>query len=542
MRSAEGQRKAEGLNSTQPEAPSSSSSENVPAPIEPQEAPPVVEPESSSFFQIPRVLRLCYGDRKPRKPETSAFEGLAPSTAAGDSPQHAFSGDSRDGASASPSGGATSSSAGGGISQAIASRFSCLGMRKGKLTQREKEILYRQSLPQERGEKTGNSPVSGSSPSKGVRGGLHPHAVPIEGGGLGVVDDTERDDGGEFGKTVFHENGLGEEAGGLDRFGSSESNTGFVTPPDDYIGFSLGHLEERRNEVIRIQRKALTGTPADVEIPKGWERKRQLRELGELLISTAKECRNEEPSKTGCALCYDQNGVKVWKKEFGIGRLVIRAEWTVPVTPMAYCDYASDIKFRKSWDHNCEEICLVESLGEQCDLIYVATKRIATIYPRDSLNLKIKRCFQPATADVGEWTSCSCSVEHPDYPERKGRVRADLRIASYAAKPLLTPMGVWSRIVLFTEGDPKGWIPGAVTKMLAAKVTPSSVEKATLGVLTKHGIKPADGEKATNFAARHLALWKEQGQEVREMTVEDMKTYGPDGKKRGELGEEGLRG
>ncbi|CEM30981.1 unnamed protein product [Vitrella brassicaformis CCMP3155] len=281
----------------------------------------------------------------------------------------------------------------------------------------------------------------------------------------------------------------------------SVSASGYQTPLSDLLQFVLGNFEERRMRFNTIQGKIRTGNGV-AEVPADWDRTSEMRALAELLVDTSRACMNEDPN-VDCALAYNHHGVKVWKKEFGVGRLLLRAEWVVPVAPKQYCEYASDVRYRKIWDSNCAEVQRLETLGDGIDLCYVATKRVATIFPRDTVNLRIVRPLDPSSPLDCAYSSCSCSIEHPEIGDRPGKVRADLRIASYVANPLPTPFGLWSRICLFNEGDPRGWIPAAVTKLLAVKVVPSSVEKVTKAIMEKHTIA-WDGEKASGWAATQL--------------------------------------
>lgn len=108
--------------------------------------------------------------------------------------------------------------------------------------------------------------------------------------------------------------------------------------------------------------------------------------------------------------------------------------------------FASNSELRSQWDKNVTEQHVVEQLGAGRDVCYVAFRRIATVYPRDVVTLRVKcrLLVQPRVAeaadgllapqnlnsscatsrdgpesedDVTAYSSMSCSINHPDVPE-----------------------------------------------------------------------------------------------------------------------------
>ncbi|PFH37202.1 hypothetical protein BESB_036600 [Besnoitia besnoiti] len=266
-----------------------------------------------------------------------------------------------------------------------------------------------------------------------------------------------------------------------------------------------------------------------------WDRQRELLDLAELLLDAASICMSEECSekgrtsasekKTHCMPCvYDKDGLKVWKKEFGVGRLLIRASFMLPVLPQQYASFASDSTLRATWDPHLGGHAVLETLTPHMDICRVLLKRVAAIYPRDIVTLRARRTWrlpraahEPPEAELQEgkedtrlvYASCSCSIDHPDAPEHSSHVRMDIRLSAYVASPVVTPFGVWTEVTLFSEADPKGWIPAVVSKALAAKVLPSTVEKMAVNMLKHYGV-PWDGFSATGYAFRRLAAYREQ--------------------------------
>ncbi|KAK9173467.1 START domain containing protein [Cryptosporidium meleagridis] len=231
------------------------------------------------------------------------------------------------------------------------------------------------------------------------------------------------------------------------------------------------------------------------------QRLRMYARLTNKLSEVSFECLLSKPNELMCQLVYNKDGVRVWKKEHKSGRVLLRTEFIVPVAPLDYVEYSTDSNNRRVYDNNTVDLKVVENIAPGLDVMYVATKRIATVYPRDIVNIRylhgynIKNGFKfmswndlSASKKINQdevmCCSCSCSTEHPDAPERPGYVRMDLSIGSYMAIPIKTPFGIWSNVSMFNEASPKGWIPSSVTKMIAAKMVPGSVESIVSSMLT----------------------------------------------------------
>ncbi|KAF7459181.1 START domain-containing protein [Cryptosporidium felis] len=223
-------------------------------------------------------------------------------------------------------------------------------------------------------------------------------------------------------------------------------------------------------------------------------RKEMFMRLAGKLSEVSFECLLSNPNENSCQLVYNKDGVRVWKSEHKSGKVLLRTEFIVPVTPLDYVEYSTDGNNRRVYDNNTVDLKVLERISSGLEVMYVATKRIATVYPRDIVNIRFLHGIDtrnemkllswddlrnPKVKERQEeiiCCSCSCSIEHPDAPEREGYVRMDLAIGSYMAIPIKTPFGVWSSISMFNEANPKGWIPSSVTKMIAAKMVPGSVE------------------------------------------------------------------
>ncbi|KAK6589008.1 hypothetical protein RS030_243603 [Cryptosporidium xiaoi] len=232
------------------------------------------------------------------------------------------------------------------------------------------------------------------------------------------------------------------------------------------------------------------------------KRTREYIKLARKLSDVSFECLLTSPVEQLCQLVYNKDGIKVWKKENKSGRVLIRTEFIVPVSPIEYLEYVTDSNNRKVYDSNSVELKTLERIFPGLEVMYVGTKRIATVYPRDIVNIRfvhgfsIKdglKIFTKEELNLVEnksnqenfiFCSCSCSIKHPNAPERQGFVRMDLSIGSYMAIPIKTPFGIWSSISMFNEASPRGWIPSSVTRMIAAKMVPSSVENIISSMLS----------------------------------------------------------
>lgn len=283
---------------------------------------------------------------------------------------------------------------------------------------------------------------------------------------------------------------------------------------EEYLKLKFQELEESRNALNNFLRNSektqdsLSDYNIDLSSPKQKqpENKRLCKyfQLANKLSELSFECLLSSPNELICQLVYNKDGVRVWKKEHKSGRVLLRTEFIVPVAPLDYVEYSTDSNNRRVYDNNTVDLKVVEAVSSGLDVMYVATKRIATVYPRDIVNIRflhgfnIKNCFKFMSWDELNASSvrvnqedviccsCSCSIEHPDAPERQGYVRMDLPIGSYMAIPIKTPFGIWSSISMFNEASPKGWIPSSVTKMIAAKMVPGSVESIVSSMLTHY--------------------------------------------------------
>ncbi|OEH77359.1 hypothetical protein cyc_02884 [Cyclospora cayetanensis] len=276
------------------------------------------------------------------------------------------------------------------------------------------------------------------------------------------------------------------------------------------LGVLLDSLEEQRMRFNRLQRQA-AGPPREGHV---WDRRGEVEELSGLLIRASIHSMLSADCQMPCV--HSNDGIQVWKGETGVGNFACRASFLLPLEPRRYAMFASNAELRSLWDKNMTEQHVVEQLDVGHDICYVAFRRIATVYPRDVVTLRAKcrlhlhplvaetapmatrnshedfisdDCMTekvlPSEEDKIAYTSMSCSIHHPDVPETPGRVRMDIRINAYLARPVRTPFGLWSEVTLVNESDSGGWIPAAITRNMSAKLLPSTVERFSVQIL-KH--------------------------------------------------------
>lgn len=283
-------------------------------------------------------------------------------------------------------------------------------------------------------------------------------------------------------------------------------------------------LEEQRHRFNWLQRQAALLSAGTFP----WNRRVEMQELSDRLINASVTSLLGLDCAMPCVHCHD--GLQVWKGDSAVGNFACRATFLLPVEPRRYAMFASNGELRCQWDRNITEQHVVEQLDEGHDICYVAFRRFATVYPRDVVTLRVKcrvpiqpriaeppdgipdilRSFhepchegpEPEGEDATAYTSMSCSIDHPDAPESPGRVRMDIRINAYLAKPVRTPFGLWSEVTLVNESDPGGWIPAAITRTMSAKLLPSTVEKFSAQIMTHYNITWSGS--AVGFAARKL--------------------------------------
>lgn len=223
-------------------------------------------------------------------------------------------------------------------------------------------------------------------------------------------------------------------------------------------------------------------------------------------------------------LICSKHTLKVYKKDFGNKRILAWGEFLIPVSPEQYCTYASSLENRRKWDTYLNNAKLIERIDSSTDICYISFRGIGTLSPRECVNLRVIRRINPpdiistrgteqtpngsgasshdmnnvstnekkqSDAESGHgYCSCSCSVVHPDFQETAEKIRADVKAGCYLAEPHEKPGSseLWTKVYIFSEVDPCGWVPTVASKHLAATVLPRTIECVVSCMLDYYGI------------------------------------------------------
>lgn len=178
-----------------------------------------------------------------------------------------------------------------------------------------------------------------------------------------------------------------------------------------------------------------------------------------------------EPLEAGFDLAAEKDGIRVHTKD-SLGGYIIRAEWTVNFTPKAYMDFLTNIQSRPQWDHNVQELNVVDVLDTDVQVFYQAYKKVFALSSRDLVVVAKKfEC-------KGAYIDAYCSVESAKCPLRTGYVRAHIVTGGYYMEDLSqdsnSPL---TRVISYTEGSAGGSIPKSLIKRVSAANLPTFVKQ-----------------------------------------------------------------
>jgi hypothetical protein len=176
-----------------------------------------------------------------------------------------------------------------------------------------------------------------------------------------------------------------------------------------------------------------------------------------------------EEEGNGWEIAYEGNGSKVCRKR-GTGDAIdpVRVSTTFPtLDPEILYDILHDHAYRAVWDTNMIDGIVIEQLDERNEIGYYSAKAPLGISNRDFLNQRMWRHKDD------EWIIMNHAIEHPEWPAKKGFVRATSVCSGYyIAKK---PAGCY--FVYYTQSNPNGWIPGFVINNIMSTFAPKMVEK-----------------------------------------------------------------
>ncbi|XP_077589217.1 START domain containing 14 [Stigmatopora nigra] len=170
---------------------------------------------------------------------------------------------------------------------------------------------------------------------------------------------------------------------------------------------------------------------------------------------------------------YNKGNLQIWMevskdKGEGIGPKVhkIKCKNTIKdVSAATMYDVIHDSKYRKQWDKVMVESHDIARVSDCADIGYYAWKCPKPIKNRDVVTL---RTWQVTDDD---YVVINFSVKHPEYPPKKGLVRAVSILTGYYVKPT----GPNSCIFIYlSQADPRGslpkWLVRKASEVLAPKV------------------------------------------------------------------------
>eukprot|EP00013_Stygamoeba_regulata_P025944 CAMPEP_0177648688 /NCGR_PEP_ID=MMETSP0447-20121125/10961_1 /TAXON_ID=0 /ORGANISM="Stygamoeba regulata, Strain BSH-02190019" /LENGTH=227 /DNA_ID=CAMNT_0019151345 /DNA_START=135 /DNA_END=818 /DNA_ORIENTATION=+ len=176
------------------------------------------------------------------------------------------------------------------------------------------------------------------------------------------------------------------------------------------------------------------------------------------------ECLAEDPSWREE---YSSGETRVWSKPGTTSSInICKVRVVYPdIPPETLYDILHDHEYRKVWDNNMIEGIVIEQLSKRDEVGYYSAKVGAMVSNRDFVNQRSWRRDE----EKGEWIIFNHSVQHKDYPEKKGFVRACSILTGYL---ILRNPGGGCIFIYLTQSDPKGWIPAWLINNLMTKLGP----------------------------------------------------------------------
>jgi len=175
--------------------------------------------------------------------------------------------------------------------------------------------------------------------------------------------------------------------------------------------------------------------------------------------------------ESGWDLAWEGNDSKVMRKR-GTGSPIdpVRVWASFPtLDPEILYDILHDHEYRAVWDENMIQGIVIQQLDDRNEIGYYSAKAPLGVSSRDFLNQRMWRRNKE-----GEWIIMNHAIEHPDWPEKKGFVRATSICSGYLI--LKRPEG-GCNFIYYTQSNPNGWIPGFVINSIMTTFAPKMVEK-----------------------------------------------------------------
>jgi len=184
------------------------------------------------------------------------------------------------------------------------------------------------------------------------------------------------------------------------------------------------------------------------------------------------EFRGKCEDEVNWEVAWESKDVKVTRKRnTGAPIDPVRVRAVFPdLDPTILYDILHDHEYRAVWDESMIDGIVIQQLDDRNEIGYYSAKAPFGISNRDFLNQRMWRRLE----DKGEWIIMNHAVEHPEWPEKKGFVRATSICSGYYVKR--RPEG-GSIFIYYTQSNPNGWIPGFVINNLMSTFAPKLVDK-----------------------------------------------------------------
>jgi len=175
--------------------------------------------------------------------------------------------------------------------------------------------------------------------------------------------------------------------------------------------------------------------------------------------------------ETGWELVYEDtsNGSKVQRKRntgASIDPVRVRAHFST-LNPETLYDILHDHEYRTVWDENMIQGIVIQQLDDCNEVGYYSAKAPSPISNRDFLNQRMWR------RKSDEWIIMNHAVDHPEWPEKKGFVRATSICTGY----FILKKESGCDFIYYSQSNPNGWIPGWVINNVMSTFAPRMVTK-----------------------------------------------------------------
>jgi len=187
------------------------------------------------------------------------------------------------------------------------------------------------------------------------------------------------------------------------------------------------------------------------------------RAKSDMVTSLFEKLINEQMSD-GWESLGENQGVVISRKPDGSTTGVLKGASIIEgVKPYEVIAVATTISTRKFWDSLFDNARLVEVLNPnyRVNITYGCSKSMLTTSGRDFV-----MCQVMTELPNGTLYNVTCSIEDGKVPEVPGKVRGHSDVAGWCFRPHTKG----TETIFLSKNDPKGWIPGAVLKMVSAQV------------------------------------------------------------------------